>query len=404
MIGERDGATVRSGAMAPKNDGTGVFDRRTFLAQSISAAALWSLPRASRAAPTDAPIALAPGRRVLVDWHSHFVSNAEIKFFAARQQAPRLLFAAGGAPRLENVDTASAQGGTSEFSASDIPARIRHLDKNGIQRQLLTHTVALGLDASLQLEELRPLFRSFNDELAGVVHQHPDRFFGVAALPSADPKWAAEELTRAHRDLGFIGGSLPLNAFATLEGARTLAPLFAAAQKQRSHFFVHRGPASSRVPGQPPVVIPGDTDYARWPLISNTHLAAGGITLGLTDFLDPYPDVSVQVIMLAGFLPYLIDSIVPAAQRAGVKDPLARLRRIYVDPGPYSRIADWVELTASKLGTDRILFGSDYGVGGGDRGDIAPALATLDQALNPQQRRLIYVENSLAVLKSKGRA
>jgi predicted TIM-barrel fold metal-dependent hydrolase len=306
---------------------------------------------------------------------------------------------------LQNVDTASAAAGQpSEFSASDIPARLRHLDRNAIERQLLTHTVALGLDASLPVEELRPLFRAFNDELAGVVGRYPQRFLGVAALPTADPRWAAEELRRGHRDLGFIGGSLPLNAFATLEGARTLAPLFAEAQKHGSHFFVHRGPANSRVPGQPPVIIPGDTEYARWSLISNTHLAAGGITLGLTDFLDPYPDVSVQVIMLAGFLPYLIDAIVPAAQRAGVKDPLARLRRIYVDPGPYSRIGDWTELAASKLGADRILFGSDYGVGGGDRGDIGPALATLDVALTPAQRQLIYIDNSRALLKSKGRA
>ncbi len=66
-------------------------------------------------------------------------------------------------------------------------------------------------------------------------------FLGVAALPTADPHWAADELRRAHRELGFIGGSLPLNAFATHEGALTLAPLFAEAQKHGSHFFIHRG-------------------------------------------------------------------------------------------------------------------------------------------------------------------
>jgi predicted TIM-barrel fold metal-dependent hydrolase len=375
--------------------------RRSFIAHSLAAGSLLALPGLLRAGETANSVHSA-GARVLVDWHSHFVSNAEIKLFTARPKAPRLIIGADGIARLQNVDTASAAGGISDFSASDIGARIRHLDKNGIQRQLLTHTVALGLDATIPLEELKPLFRAFNDELAGVVHQHPERFIGVAALPSADPQWAAEELTRAHRDLGFIGGSLPLNAFSTLEGARTLAPLFAAAQKHRSHFFVHRAPANSAVPGQPPVIIPGDTEYARWALISNSHLAAGGITLGLTDFLDPYPDVSVQIIMLAGFLPYLVDSIVPAAQKAGVKDPLAKLRRLYIDPGPYSRIGDWVELACSKIGADRILFGSDYGVGGGDRGDIGPALATLDQALSPQQRELIYVENSRALLKLKG--
>jgi predicted TIM-barrel fold metal-dependent hydrolase len=224
-------------------------------------------------------------------------------------------------------------------------------------------------------------------------------------LPSADPKWAAEELTRTHRELDFIGGSLPLNAFATLEGARTLAPLFAVAQKHGSHLFVHRGPASDRVPGQPPLIVPPDTGYARWNLINNSHLAAGGITLGLTDFLDPYPDVSVEIIMLAGFLPQLFDTIIPAARANGVKDPLARLRRVYLDTGPYSvRNAEWVSIAVRKLGADRILFGTDYGVGGGQRGDVGPAVEALERVLSEAERRLIFIENSRALLASKGRA
>lgn len=144
----------------------------------------------------------------------------------------------------------------------------------------------------------------------------------------------------------------------------------------------------------------------RWNLISNTHLVNGAITLGLTDFLDPYPDVSVQVIMLGGFLPYLISSIVhPWMGGAGtIKDPGARLRRLYFDPGPYSRNGEWVALAVRKLGADRILFGTDYGVGGGANGDVGPAIATLDRTLSVGERQSIYVENSLALLKSKGLA
>lgn len=374
-------------------------NRREFLKLGTVAAAC-ALPGVLRPAYASEPVA----PRALMDWHSHFVSNAEIRYFASRTQPPRLIKSADGVTQLDNVTTVSFAGGLSELSPSDIPARIAHLEANGIQRQLLTHTVALGLDATIPLEDLRPLYRAFNDELAEVVRKHRDRFLAVAALPAGDPKWAAEELTRAHRDLGFIGGSLPLNAFATLEGARTLAPLFAAAQKHGSHFFVHRGPANAAIPGQPPLVAPTDTDFARWTLVSNTHLAAGGITLGLTDFLDPYPDVSVEIVMLAGFLPYLFSSIVPAAKANGIKDPLARLRRLYLDLGPYSRIADWVRVGIDQIGADRILFGTDYGVGGGARGDVSVSLATIEGALTPQERRLVLFENSRALLAAKGRS
>jgi len=154
------------------------------------------------------------------------------------------------------------------------------------------------------------------------------------------------------------------------------------------------------------LIVPTDTGAARWGVISNTHLVNGAITLGLTDFLDPYPDVSVQVIMLGGFLPYLIDSIVASGPRLDIKDPLVRLRRIYLEPGPYSASnPEWVALAAAKFGADRILFGTDYGVGGGAATDrLAPSLAALDQALTAQQRQLIYVDNTRALLKAKGLA
>ncbi len=225
----------------------------------------------------------------------------------------------------------------------------------------------------------------------------------MAALPSADPAWAAQELRRAQHELGFIGGSLPLNAFASLEGARTLAPLFAEAQKLKSHFFIHRAPASPVVPGQPPIVIPTDTDRIRWGLISNSHLASGCDHPRLTDFLDPYPDVSVEVIMLGGFTPYLVSAWEQAAESGDIKNPLERLRRIYFDPGPYSVNGEWVRLAADKIGADRILFGTDYGVGGGARGDVGPAIATLDRVLTPEQRQLIYVDNSQRLLRAKGK-
>lgn len=367
------------------------MDRRTFLQAGLAAAALSRL---------GAPRAAEPKPRVLVDWHSHYVSHAEVRLLESRTAPPRVTRDAAGATLLQNADTASAAAGAPvRFSPSDIGTRLAELDRNGIGRQLLTQTVAMGLDATLPVGDLRGLFREFNDELAGVVARHPDRFLAVAALPSGDPEWAAEELRRAHRELGFIGGSLPLNAFATLRAAEVQRPVFAEAQRHGSHIFIHRASANPALPDQPPVVIPQDTAYARWPLVNNAHLAAGGATLALTGFLDPYPDVSVEVVMLAGFLPYLLETWVTAGRAAGVADPLARLRRLYYDTGPYAtRAGEWVALAARKIGADRILFGTDYGVNGGGNGAIAPALATLDAVLSPAERRAIYVENSRGLL------
>lgn len=344
---------------------------------------------------------------VEVDWHSHVITPGELAFLSKRNAPPRVFTDAKGRTLFQNVTTVSSEARRpSETSPSDLDARIRNLDAHNVKRQVLSYTVAIGYDATLPIAEQRELFRGLNDELAGIIQKYPGRFLGVAALPSSDPQWAAQELARAHKDLRLIGGALPLNAFATLEGAMTLGPLFAEGQKHGSHFFIHRAPASSKVPGQPPLILPTDTESVRWGVISNTHLVNGAITLGLTDFLNPYPDVSVEVIMLGGFLPYIISSLHGRGFGApvAIKDPVAKLRRLYFDPGPYSLNPEWVRLAVSHLGADRILFGTDYGVGGGTHGDVGPAIATLDQALKSADRQKIYADNSLALISSKGLA
>ncbi len=382
--------------------------RRDFIYSTVlGAAAASSIPsllKANAPAETAASKTSSSPGSILVDWHSHWVSPSEVRLLRARTKAPRLFDNAQGVQVMENLPTASsAANQPSPWLLSDIETRIRHLDSVGVQRQLLSYTVANGYDATLPVEDIRPFFRALNDDLGALVRKYPDHFLGVAALPTGDPVWAAQELERAHRELGLIGGALPLNAFASLEGAKTLAPIFNVGQKFRSHFFIHRAPANPSVPGQPPIVIPEDTGRLRWSIISNSHLANGAITLGLTDFLDPWPDVTVQIVMLGGFLPYLLDGgLTDLSGKATVKDSVKSLRRIFFDPGPYSRNGKWVALAAATLGADRILFGTDYGVGGGTRGDIAPAIKTLDEALTTEQKRLIYVENSRSLLAAKG--
>ena len=57
----------------------------------------------------------------------------------------------------------------------------------------------------LDAEPAVRLARGANDRLAETVRAHPDRFAAFAALPTADPKAAADELERAVTQLGFKG-------------------------------------------------------------------------------------------------------------------------------------------------------------------------------------------------------
>src|SRR5216684_3596162 len=81
--------------------------------------------------------------------------------------------------------------------------RIREMDDAGIDVQVISH----GAPSTQRLDAVTavPLAKRANDRLHEAVRAHTDRFAGFAALPTADPKAAAEELERTITKLGFKG-------------------------------------------------------------------------------------------------------------------------------------------------------------------------------------------------------
>ena len=81
--------------------------------------------------------------------------------------------------------------------------RLKEMDEAGIDVQVLSHAnpSLQKLDAATAV----PLARRVNDRLNDTVRAHPDRFAGFAALPTADPAAAADELERTVTKFGFKG-------------------------------------------------------------------------------------------------------------------------------------------------------------------------------------------------------
>lgn len=290
----------------------------------------------------------------IVDWHTHWLSPRALEFLQRRQQPPRVLRAADGALSFEvnsSVLTGSLPIGPSFFDAA---TRLEHIAQAGIAHQVISWPTTLGVDPVLTPVEAHELFGSYNDDLATLVRQHPQQLSGLAALTTSDIAWSARELERAHNQLGLIGAVLPAGAFLNLEGARQLTPIFEVAQRLGSHIYLHTGLAHPSIPGQwahPPAC---DSAKARWLLESTSQFAAAWITLGLSDFLDAYPDVSVQLAMLGGVLPALLGSLSESdAPQTGV-------RKLYIDSAIIGTDPDTLALAIRHLGAERILFGSDY--------------------------------------------
>ncbi|HEV8680033.1 MAG TPA: amidohydrolase family protein, partial [Stellaceae bacterium] len=84
--------------------------------------------------------------------------------------------------------------------------RLREMDEAGIDFQVLSHANPglQGVDAATGV----PLARRINDRLHEAVQRHPGRFAAFAAIPTADPKAAADELERTVTRLGFKGAMI----------------------------------------------------------------------------------------------------------------------------------------------------------------------------------------------------
>ena len=110
-------------------------------------------------------------------------------------------------PALLDAPTANAQYDLRAFpplvaQLRDLgDGRIAAMDAAGIDVQVLSLT-APGVE---QLEVADSIARDANDQLAAAVRRHPTRFAGFAALPTAAPDTAADELERTVRDYGFKG-------------------------------------------------------------------------------------------------------------------------------------------------------------------------------------------------------
>lgn len=287
-----------------------------------------------------------------IDLHAHWVPPELAR--ALRERS-------GAVPRIEPLPSGGERLvmpiGTLAFHEGYVePAvRIEFMERTGVRRQMLSLPGLFGVD-SLPLAQAQPLVRGFNDALADLCRAHPSRFSGVAALPLADMDAAVAELRRARRELGLLGAILPVDGFLSEAEAARLAPLLAAGNELGAHFFVHPG----RMPGDHPLPAPPpDHELARRALAVQHEVGEAMVTLLLSEFLKPWPDVTVHVANLGGTFPAVVERMDHMVQLRDPSRPLpsSRARTVWVDCSSLG--AGALQQAVRVFGADRVVLGTD---------------------------------------------
>ena len=322
-----------------------------------------------------------------IDMHAHWLPPDLAQALRLRQgQVPRLEVLADGAERLVMPI------GTLRFSEghTDPSRRLQEMRQQGVAKQMLSLPGLFGID-SLPFDQAMPLVRSFNDACAQLCRTYPERFCGLAALPWANMDAAVAELRRARLELGLLGAILPVDAFRSEATAARIRPVFEAAEALGAHFFVHPGrmPDSGPLPDAPP-----DHDLARRALAVQHEVGEAMVTLLLSDFLQAWRNITIQVANLGGTFPAVVERMdhMMALRDPTRAMPSSRAHAVWVDCASLGPRA--IEQATAVLGANRVMLGTDYPIF-----DASKTLASIQQShLSAADQALVLHGNAAALL------
>jgi 2,3-dihydroxybenzoate decarboxylase len=239
--------------------------------------------------------------------------------------------------------------------------RIREMDEVGIDMQVISH----GAPSTQKLAgpDAVPLTRRVNDRLHAAVQAHPSRFAAFAALPTSDPKAAADELERCVK-LGFKGAMIHGLANGVFLDDRRFWPIFERAEALDVPLYMH--------PSQPLPIVSGAyyDDYVKdFPMLSRAawgytvETATLAIRMVLSGVFDKYPKLKIILGHLGETLPFLVWRVdmamarPGAARQAGFRDVFCKNFWITTS-GNFSNPA--LLCCVMEMGIDRIMFSVDY--------------------------------------------
>ena len=276
------------------------------------------------------------------------------------------------------------------------PLRIADMDASGVDLQILSHTQP-GPQV-FDAETAVTLARAANDRLDEACRANPTRLAGFAALPTPDPKAAADELERTVTRFGFKGAMVNgLTNGAFLDEQR-FWPIFERAEALDVPIYLH--PA---IP-HPAVTDAYFKDYKHrdYPILMGAvwgftvETATAALRLILSGVFDRHPKLKIIIGHMGETIPFslwrLEWTVNHLTGRAGFAD-VFRERFWITTSGNFSQPALLCSLM--ELGAERILFSVDYPF----NSNAAGVEFVRRAPISPADRDRIFGGNAEALLK-----
>ncbi|HEX3872001.1 MAG TPA: amidohydrolase family protein [Pirellulales bacterium] len=323
------------------------ISRRKFLAASSVAVAALPAASAAKAAPA-ADGAVSNGATAKIDCQSHLFSPEMLAMMEKRTTDP-IVYTKDGVRYLKMGDWLRKV----PPMYLDVDAKLATMDAAGIAVTALSINDPgpewFGSDGPA-------VARMANDFVAGVVRNHPTRFFGLCVLPLQDMSASLVELDRAVQTLGMRGILLYTNLAGRFPDEPQFRPMFARAVELDVPVLLH--PAK-----------PLTTEFVRGYEMTSTLGNMFDNTIALTrllmsGILDEFPKLKLVCPHLGGTLPYIVGrmdhqvTVLKRGPRNLTRTPSEYLKDIWLDivsPLPLA-----MKYGYDFMGPDRLLYASDH--------------------------------------------
>jgi aminocarboxymuconate-semialdehyde decarboxylase len=308
---------------------------------------------AARGAATKRHVARRGKRSFVVDLHCHCKTPA-----VEPLAAPHYAVEKEPMDRFSNDRTREVnrlQGARIAPQLTSVEQRIGDMDRMGVDVQAVS-TSPLQFHYWTPPEVGREICRLVNENIAGMIARHPDRFVGLAHVPMQDAQMAVAELERCVKDLGFRGVEIGTNVAGEEISAPRFEPFWKRAEALGIVIFIHpHGFTEGR----------RLADHYFSNLIGNpldttvavSHLIFDGV-------LDRYPGLRIVSAHGGGYLgsyPFRMDHAHGARSdcREGIaRKPTSYMKRLYFDTIVWDHRA--LRHLVEIWGADHIVAGTDY--------------------------------------------
>jgi len=239
--------------------------------------------------------------------------------------------------------------------------RLKDMDEAGIDMQVLSHlspsTQRLDAETSVRLA------RGANDRLAAAIAAHPGRFAAFAAIPTPDPKAAADELERTVTKLGFKGAMVHGMTNGVFFDDRRFWPILERAQALDVPVYLHPAPphpAVTKVYYEEYVADFPTLTGPAWGFAVETGTQA--VRMVLSGVFDRYPALKIMLGHLGEGVPFMLWRLDHALNRPGGKSVAFRdtfCDRFWITTsGNFSDPA--LQCCLAEMGADHVMFSVDW--------------------------------------------